>query len=93
MEQKKGISKVVSFVLRFISVLFLLMIFCDLSIKAWIKYESEPIATQITYRYGDDDKGGQFKSNVNFQRFFSFKKIFFMSQNTFPVVLMSVWSK
>ena len=77
MEQKRGISKVVSFVLRFISVLFLLMIFCDLSIKAWIKYESEPIATQITYRLGDDDKGGQFKSNVNYisiinlQRFFS----------------------
>ena len=33
------------------------MIFCKLSIEAWIKYESEPIGTQITYRYGDDDKG------------------------------------
>ena len=73
------------------------MIFCDLSIKAWIKYESEPIATQITYRLGDDDKGGQFKSNVNyisiFKDFFHLKKTCFISQNAFPVVLMSILSK
>ena len=87
MAQKKGISKLASFLLKFISVSFLLMIFCKLSIEAWIKYESEPIATQITYRYGDDDKGGLSSqmSNCNF------RKDFFYFEKCFNSIIIGIW--
>ena len=58
------------------------MIFCKLSIEAWIKYESEPIGTQITYRYGDDDKGGPSSQMSNF----NFRKDFFYLEKGFDSI-------
>ena len=53
----EGNKKCIANFIRFIALVVLLSLFFYWTISAWNKYLDEPIATQIQFRYGDDDFG------------------------------------